>query len=668
MPTTQEKYTMKMSLNVLNHLGLRLYSNIPTVLSEAVANSYDADATEVNITLDIENDKVIIEDNGHGMTLSDINDKFLYVGYSKRNNGEGITPLFKRPVMGRKGIGKLSLFSIANNIEIRTIRKIVGTDEVEKNGFLMNRFDIEDEISKSEKYHPKDIPLNGFDKEQGTQIILTDFKRKINYTSVWLRKRLARRFSVLGTSSNFEVLVDKESVKITDRDYLGKIQFLWLVGDEEEETYTKHYTFEKIEELNGDIDGTNYKISGWIGAVEYPSDLQQDGINNNKISILCRGKMAQEDILESFTEGGIYADYLIGEIEADFLDSDDKDDIATSSRQKIHEEDPRYRELQQHVYKILKKIQRVWTEYRNELNLKKAVQKAKSVHPSLENWYDSLKTDKRKEYARELFSTIESFHFDKSEPDVIKKKKDLYVQGIVAFEKLRLRDSLNELSKIKTADDLRLAKIFADLNDLEANLYYDIAYERVEVIKEFQKKLDANDKEKLLQKYLFDNLWILNPSWERPTEGSEIMEKRVEDEFKVVVDSLSDDERKGRMDIKYRTAAGKHIIIELKRYEPSYKVTPVMLYTQMKKYKDALEKCLMKTGQNNAPIESIAILGTPYSKEDWDEAERLLSGINGRIIYYDELIEESLKAYSDYLDRQKEVSRLRKIIDDIIDN
>ena len=43
------KFTMSLSLNVLNHLGINLYSNIPAVLSEIVANSWDADATEVKI-------------------------------------------------------------------------------------------------------------------------------------------------------------------------------------------------------------------------------------------------------------------------------------------------------------------------------------------------------------------------------------------------------------------------------------------------------------------------------------------------------------------------------------------------------------------------------------------------------------------------------------------
>lgn len=41
-----EKYTMSLSLNVLNHLGINLYSSIPAVLSEIVANSWDARTTK----------------------------------------------------------------------------------------------------------------------------------------------------------------------------------------------------------------------------------------------------------------------------------------------------------------------------------------------------------------------------------------------------------------------------------------------------------------------------------------------------------------------------------------------------------------------------------------------------------------------------------------------
>ena len=45
------KFVMSLSLNVLNHLGINLYSNIPAVLSEIVANSWDADAETVKIEI-----------------------------------------------------------------------------------------------------------------------------------------------------------------------------------------------------------------------------------------------------------------------------------------------------------------------------------------------------------------------------------------------------------------------------------------------------------------------------------------------------------------------------------------------------------------------------------------------------------------------------------------
>ena len=49
---SKPKYQMSINLNVLNHLGLKLYSNVPAVLSEVVANSWDADASEVDIEIE----------------------------------------------------------------------------------------------------------------------------------------------------------------------------------------------------------------------------------------------------------------------------------------------------------------------------------------------------------------------------------------------------------------------------------------------------------------------------------------------------------------------------------------------------------------------------------------------------------------------------------------
>ena len=109
------RYEMGISLRILDHLGLNLYSNTPAVISEAIANAWDADATRVEITLDHNANTITVADNGYGMELKDINNRYLLVGYSRREEQGPETPKGRKP-MGRKGIGKLSLFSIANKI------------------------------------------------------------------------------------------------------------------------------------------------------------------------------------------------------------------------------------------------------------------------------------------------------------------------------------------------------------------------------------------------------------------------------------------------------------------------------------------------------------------------------------------------------------------------
>ena len=100
---------------------------------------------------------------------------------------------------------------------------------------------------------------------------------------------------------------------------------------------------------------------------------------------MVRGKLAQEDILEDFTEGGLYTKYLIGEIHADFLDLDGKEDIATSNRQEIIKDDPRYQLLRNWVKDELKYVKNQWTDLRN----KKGEKEARQI-PAIEEWVEGL--------------------------------------------------------------------------------------------------------------------------------------------------------------------------------------------------------------------------------------------------------------------------------------
>lgn len=637
---------MSLDLNVLNHLGLNLYSNTPAVLSEVIANSWDADASKVSIHCNQEEDIITIIDNGCGMTLEDINRKFLCVGYQKRKNGEAITPIYKRPVMGRKGIGKLSLLSIADTI------KIYSKKDGEQNAFCLSREDIEREItSQNHVYSPTEIEFEDFEYETGTKIIIRKFKKNINRTSEFLRRRLARRFCIIGR--NFDIILNGEMISLKDRDFFGKVQFLWPIGNFDASGLSTFPNIDIQSQLSGDINDS-YHISGWIGTAEKPSDLGE----NNKISIVSRGKLAQEDILASYGEGGVYASYIIGEIQADFLDSDEEKDISTSNRQQYIEDDERYQALKAHIFKLLKNVKNNWTDLRKE----KATERVTNSSPVIKEWYDGLSTGSRK-YAKKLFAVIETMHFDGDN----EKKREFLRYGILAFERLKISEKLESIDNDDLISDLlKFGEVFADLQEIEASLYWEIANERVKVIRSLADSCDTNAKEKVLQKHIYDNLWLLNPSWERATRGSERLEQSVAKEFKDLEANLSEEERTGRLDIRYRNTSGVHVIVELKRYQPTYKVDVYDLHRQIDKYRNALKKCLKAIGRENEPIAAICIIGEGVLPPEMslEEANNKLAG-SGRIITYDMLIHNALESYSEYLEREAKVGKLRALIDQI---
>ena len=653
------KYEMRMSLNVLNHLGLNLYSNVPAVLSEVVANAWDADATHVNI--EIADDKITITDDGHGMNEADINEKYLNVGYKRRENGPALTLKHKRPVMGRKGIGKLSLFSIAETVTVQTVKG------EEKSGFVMSVAKIRTAIEQEEDtYRPESLDESKITLDQeGTQIILTDLKKRVSQTtSTALRKRLARRFSIIGTD-NFNVAIKGKTVTVADRDYFHKLQYLWHYG-EGSEKYQESCRLEKPEHAQkrdgtfkesgeGTAGAVDYNVTGWIGTVRQSGDLNdKDAEDNlNKIVVMVRGKLAQEDILEDFSEGGLYTKYLIGEIHADFLDQDDADDIATTSRQEIIKDDPRYRALQNWVRDELKHIQSRWTELRNE----QGDREAKQI-PAIAEWLEGLNRGERQK-AKSLFGKIGQLTLDE------KDKVGLYQQCVLAFESIRYKGELEALDQITPENLDAVTQIFAALDDIEASLYYRIVQERLRVIKTLHTQVADNAKEKVVQKYLYEHLWLLDPSWDRATETPS-MEQNVQSAFAKLDAGLTDEEKRGRYDIKYKMTSGKHVIIELKRADR--RLDQYDLLKQVEKYGEALRKLVQAIGKNE-PVEIVCIVGEPLTQ--WENAEqkersrRTMAEQNVRVVLYDELIEDAYRSYQAFLDKNREAGRVFRLIQNI---
>ena len=642
---SEHPFRMSIDLNVLNHLGINLYSNNPAVLAEAVANAWDADAENVSIDIDPANGTVVIKDDGHGMSADDINAKFLRVGHRRREDSP-ITSKHQRPVMGRKGIGKLSLFSIADSIEVQSAK------DGQSVGFTMTRGGIERAIQDKEgggDYYPDPLANDRVSVTVGTRIELRDLRKRLATTGVFLRRRIARRFTVIGASHAFRVFVNGQEVAISDRHYFPSLQYVWHYGAYGETCADYCTNAEKKEARSAD------DFEGWIGTVKVAGQLKDDGESLNKVLVMARGKLVQEDILASLEEGGIYTKYLIGEIQSDHLDDDNEDDIATTSRQALIEDDSRFAALRENVRRELSYIRDHWTAYRNEGGTKAALESA-----AIKEWFGELGGDD-KSRAKRLFGKINEMTVDRPED-----RATLFKHGVLAFQHMKAKKNLDELDNITAENVVELGRIFSTQDDLEATSYYQIVKGRIKVIQALADKVDDDALEKTIQKHLFEHLWLLDPSWERAT-GTPYMEKSVISEFNRIDAKLPEDERRGRVDIKYRTSSGKHVIIELKR--SSVTTDTSKLLGQVERYRQALLGVLKQTGESNPNIETVCVVGRPL--QDWgnpagqQESAATLRPKGIRVLTYKELIQNAEKAYQSYIDQSREVSHLVQILDRI---
>jgi len=677
------RYRMRISLNVLNHLGMHLYSNTPPVLAEAIANAWDADATEVRVQIDRQARAISVRDNGVGMDLADVNEKFLYVGYRKRPsdssfriskgrnpaggkaNDDFRTPKGRKP-MGRKGIGKLSLFSIANRISVYT-KKAGGQPE----SFRMDAHKIRKAIeaedpSTAEEYKPERIKFDQQIAEGGTILKIEDLKkiRLTQATVAGLKKRIARRFSVL--ADDFRIYVNGEEVSFQDRDYFHKARFIYQYGrdyaqhcanlDTDSDT-GKQMKFDRTCRFDGDgkadCSGT-LAIKGWIAIARRSNDLDGDSKddNLNKIAIVVRGKVAQEDILQDFRLGGMITKYMFGEINADFLDEDDKDDIATSSRQSISEDDPRFKALKSF---LRSELNHIWTET-NKLKEKKGLENALEANPPLKEWYQEL-PKRLQPRAAKIFAEIDKANIDES------SKRDFYANGVLAFERLKMNSAMEMLDSIDESNLKDFLEFLADVDAIEAANYREIVNERLKVIRKLQQQVTEDARERVLQEYIFDHLWLLDPAWERATQY-----KNMEQRIQAAMPGGAGKETTLRTDIRYRRVSAAHVVLELKR--GSVRLDKTKIEEQLKRYLWAVDAELKKDPeQSKLPIEGICLIGKLPRGWDNPEERRMdeesLRPRRIRVITYDELINNAESAYAKFLDATATTEKLGQLLHSI---
>lgn len=341
----QEKLELKFDPHTIEHLGIKMYSQLPYALAELVANAYDAGAEFVEIKLydkDSNNKKITVSDNGCGMSFEEVKDNFLVIGRRRREEDLSRENSKGRKITGKKGIGKLALFGIGKTISIITTKEGAAT-------FTKFSLDWDDILHEtSGRYFPSYEEIKKTDiKQKGTTIELSNLSRVSDFDLNATAVALSKLFNCF--DSTFNVVLsrnDEEKLKLTRELKYESIEkeFEWDFA-ELCRTIESDYSFKDM-------------LKGKIISSKKPMKPDLRGI-----TLYVNGRLANIPSFFGVSEAGHTFSYLTGWIDADYLDEFDKDLISTD-RQSLSWDLPEAQELQEFLQKIIRFLVRDWSAKR----------------------------------------------------------------------------------------------------------------------------------------------------------------------------------------------------------------------------------------------------------------------------------------------------------------
>ena len=490
--SSSDPYRMDFDISTIKHLGLQMYATLPPVIGELVANAWDADATKVEITIPKtsikDTSQIVVRDNGTGMSDEGIREKYLIVGRDRREKeNTDRTPLRNRPVMGRKGIGKFSAFGIARKLEIES------ANNKEISHFAM---DYDKMLEQAPHRHAEFPPLPPTGTvSKGTTITLkhiTKYRtRSISLPA--LRRGLARRFAIIGSKHDFQVIINSSPISVKERDMkrlLGKDKdgnpYLWKLNEEIEPE-------------------TGWMVSGWIGALDRTTS-EGDGVDRG-ISIMARGKLVQEPFLFNAAVGQQYAlSYLVGELHAEFVDQAE-DTIGTSRNILVWDTEANAK-LMEWGKQQVNKIAREWAKKRQSDNLDKLEKNEmyrdfKARANEVDNQRALQLADK---LVRQAISKNPTAGVGELEP-IIKTSLDF-----LEF------DAFWQITQDLVASDVhdagKLLSLFKEWEIVEAKEMSRVTQGRIATIEKLQRLIETDALEvPTLHNFLKEFPWVIDPRW-----------------------------------------------------------------------------------------------------------------------------------------------------------
>lgn len=501
--TSDKQLAITFHGRLIEHLGIQMYQKPVAAIAEMISNSWDADATQVDVLLpegEITDVSVlVIEDNGFGMTFEECQDKYLVIGRDKRSGGAQDTTPGGRPVLGRKGIGKFAGFGIAKVIEVETTSS-------ENGEYTHFRLDIDSLISDEPRPITERVDVLGYaapdEAKKGagfTKITLRGIKLRRPFDVDDFSESISRRFLLTQRVADFKVKVNGNDLPEISPDAEG-IEFKFP-KDYSNPTYN-------LEIPNGlRVDTLGWAVETLPAGQEvrwkivfYKDTIKVQDLRG--IAVYSRGKLAQTPFLFNITGGvsGQYAEqYISGQVEADFIDSFEDDVIATE-RQRINWEYPGLKELEEWGQRRTKDLLATWKLLRHQ-------ERVALIEDRVDGFKDRLEKLQPSEQ-----KTIRGALSKLAEAD-LQDNTFVEVGGsiLTAWEKGKLRELIAGISDLDSMDESALLSTLVEARVLTALSFAESAKTRLLTVAGLKERIDSQELENAVRDYIADDAWIISP-------------------------------------------------------------------------------------------------------------------------------------------------------------
>ena len=505
MPTeTPKKLKLKFHGRVIDHLGIQMYQSPVAAIAELISNAWDADTEEVNVTLPAKAEPgavIVIADIGNGMTFEECQERYLNVGYDCREGGARVqSPEKKRPVLGRKGIGKFAGFGIAQTMAIDTTSRKNGERTVFELGLDRMRGEQYIEAGGEIDVTSYSPPSEEMKQMHGTKITLHGLSLQRAQSPEAFARSMSRRFLLEQRVADFKVLVNGAPIP-TDSDLDGA-EFVFPGAYEESE---------RPPGMEIDSEGWGMEDIGGGRKIRWRFHFYKETIKEmtgelRGISVFAHGKLAQQPFTFNIV-GGISGqqglEYLSGRVEADYIDALAVDLIATD-RQNINWEHPEAVPLLSWGKKRVDDLCRLWKE-------KRAADKLKAMEGKLVMFSSrllSLPKSEQKTLRRALLKLAQISAL------TTRQFEDLGDAILTSWEGGRLKELINSLADSRTMNPDALVDLLMEANVLTALNTYEAVRTKIALINGLRAKVEKKDLELAVRDYIALHPWLISPKWE----------------------------------------------------------------------------------------------------------------------------------------------------------